>query len=125
MLTPEEFVRQNFTSWLMGSLNYPPSVMANEIGIRLNGTLRRCDTVVFDPDGSPLMIVEYKAPTINVTQDVFDQIVRYNMVLHAKYLIVSNGLRHFCCRIDYNHDTYHFLPRIPDYAEMRWGTREN
>ena len=62
--------------------------------------------------------MEYKAPDVKITQDVFDQIVRYNMVLHAQYLVVSNGLNHSCCRIDYAGNTYHFIPRIPQYAEI-------
>lgn len=93
--------------------------MANEIGIKLNGTRKRCDTVVFNPDGSPFVIVEYKAPDINITQNVFDQIVRYNMALKANYLIVSNGLQHYCCQIDYKNNSYRFIPRIPEYNEAK------
>lgn len=118
-LTPEEYVRQHFVAWLQTELNYPASLMANEHGIEVNGLRRRCDTVVFDRrDGSPLMIIEYKAPTVAVTQDTFDQIVRYNISLHARYLVVSNGLNHFCCAIDYAGGTYHFIPRIPDYRSV-------
>ncbi|MBD5357121.1 MAG: type I restriction enzyme HsdR N-terminal domain-containing protein [Bacteroides sp.] len=118
-LTPEEFVRQHFVNWLIYHLHYPLSLMANEIGIDLNGTKRRCDTVVFNSDGTPLIIIEYKAPNIKITQKVFDQIVRYNMVLHARYLIVSNGIQHFCCMIDYLNNTYNFIPRIPCYKELK------
>lgn len=117
-MTPEEYVRQNFVAWLTCDLHYPPEIMANEIGIDMNGTRRRCDTVVFNPDGMPLMVVEYKGPNINITQDTFDQIVRYNMVLKARYLIVSNGIRHYCCVVDYESKTYQFIPRIPDYREI-------
>lgn len=117
-LTPEEYVRQHFTSFLIEQLHYPRSIMANEITIDLNGTKKRCDTVVFGHDGQPLMIMEYKAPGVAVTQGVFDQIVRYNMRLRARYLVVSNGLRHYCCVIDYDKDTYHFIPRIPDYSAV-------
>lgn len=124
-LTPEEYVRQHFTSWLSNGLHYPEPLMANEASITLNDTRRRCDTVVFNPDGTPMMIVEYKAPTVRITQDVFDQIVRYNMVLRARYLVVSNGINHYCCRIDYEGDTYHFIPKVPDYHDLRWGTNEN
>lgn len=124
-LTPEEFVRQHFTSWLSTQLHYPVSLMANEIGIEFNGMKKRCDTVVFNPDGTPLMIVEYKAPEVQITQNVFDQIVRYNMTLRASYLVVSNGLNHYCCKIDYAGGTYHFIPTIPDYAELRRPFSEN
>ena len=92
--------------------------MANEIGIEVNGTKKRCDTVVFGRDGKPLVIVEYKAPDVNITQDTFDQIVRYNLVFHARYLIVSNGLNHYCCVMDYTNDTYHFIPAIPDFNDI-------
>lgn len=117
-LTPEELVRQQFTSWMRAEFHYPASVMANEIGLKLNGTQRRCDTVVFSPDGTPLLIIEFKAPNVAVTQDTFDQIVRYNMILRAKYLIVSNGIKHYCCVVDYKRNTYHFIPQIPDYREI-------
>lgn len=117
-LTPEEYVRQRFVDWLTNTLHYPPALIANEIGIELNATRRRCDTVVFSPNGDPLMIVEYKAPGVTVTQDVFDQIVRYNMVMKARYLVVSNGLEHFCCEIDYEHASYVYLPDIPVYSNI-------
>lgn len=114
-LTPEEYVRQHFAAWLTGELHYPASHIANEVSLTLNGTRRRCDTLIYDNHGEPLMIVEYKAPTVTVDQGVFDQIVRYNMVLRARYLTVSNGLRHYCCAIDYTTSSYHFLPGIPNY----------
>ena len=112
-MTPEEFVRQHFTRWMITHLSYPPSLMNNEVSISLNNTKRRCDTVVFRSDGSPLMIVEYKAPTVAVSQDVFDQIARYNMVLKSRYLVVSNGLSHYCCEMDYESGSYSFLREIP------------
>ena len=116
-LTPEEFVRQNFVHWLSSSLGYPQSHMANEVEIKLNDTKKRCDTVVFGRECEPLVIVEYKAPSVEITQQTFDQIVRYNREIHAKYLIVSNGLRHYCCLIDYTRDTYHFIRNIPTYLD--------
>jgi hypothetical protein len=92
--------------------------LANEIQLDLNGTKKRCDTVLFNKDLSARMIVEYKAPNIEITQAVFDQITRYNMVLKVEYLIVSNGMRHYCCKIDYNTMQYTFLPDIPSYTEL-------
>lgn len=112
-LTPEEYVRQHFTAWMTAQLGYPGSLMKNEVSIKLNDTSRRCDTVVFRSDGSPAVVLEYKAPTVTITQDVFDQIARYNMVLRSRFLIVSNGLRHFCCEMDYEKKSYRFLPNIP------------
>lgn len=117
-LTPEEWVRQHFVEFMIARRGYPASLMANEIGITLNGTKRRCDTVVFDRRGMPLTIVEYKSPDVAVTQKTFDQIVRYNMVLRARYLIVSNGLTHYCCAIDYDNHTYSFLADVPDYDSL-------
>ncbi|MDE7412981.1 MAG: type I restriction enzyme HsdR N-terminal domain-containing protein [Muribaculaceae bacterium] len=124
-LTPEEYVRQHFTAWLRNSLHYPASLMANEIGIEVNGMKKRCDTVVFSSDSSPLVIIEYKAPDVVISQSVFDQIVRYNMALKARYLIVSNGLNHYCCVIDYNTKSYNFIPAIPDYREITKTYSEN
>lgn len=115
-LTPEEYVRQHFTAWMTEKLGYPASLMNNEVPLKLNNTSRRCDTVVFRSDGTPAIIVEYKAPTVAITQSVFDQIARYNMVLRSRFLIVSNGLRHFCCEMDYDKETYRFLPHVPVWS---------
>ena len=117
-LTPEEWVRQHFVHFLTDFKGYPKGLLANEIQLDLNGTKKRCDTVLFNKDLSARMIVEYKAPNIEITQAVFDQITRYNMVLKVEYLIVSNGIRHYCCRIDYNTMQYTFLPDIPAFAEL-------
>lgn len=117
-LTPEEWVRQHFVNHLIEHLGYPATLMANEIGVTLNGMRRRCDSVVFDRRGRPLVIVEYKSPEVAVSQRTFDQIVRYNMVLHAAYLFVSNGLTHYCCRIDYATGSYGFLREIPGYGSL-------
>ncbi|MBR1803934.1 MAG: type I restriction enzyme HsdR N-terminal domain-containing protein [Muribaculaceae bacterium] len=117
-LTPEEWVRQHFVQYLIHERQFPPALMGNEVSLTQNGIKRRCDTVVAARDGSPLVIVEYKAPGITITQATFDQIVRYNMVLHARYLIVSNGMTHYCCRIHYDQNTYEFLPDIPLYTDL-------
>ncbi len=117
-LTPEEWVRQHFVEWLISEKKFPAALMGNEVSLTQNGIARRCDTVVADRTGQPLVIVEYKAPNINITQKTFDQIVRYNIVLHAKYLIVSNGLKHYCCLIDYETSKYRFLETIPCYEEL-------
>ena len=115
-LTPEEWVRQHFVHFLISEKGYRQELIANEVSIKLNGTAKRCDTVIYDRLLTPLMIVEYKAPSITITPKVFDQIVRYNRVLHVQYLIVSNGIRHFCCQIDYETLSYRFLKEIP-YAQ--------
>ena len=117
-LTPEEWVRQHFVAWLIADKQFPAALMANEVSLTQNGIARRCDTVALDHTGQSLVIVEYKAPTVKVTQKTFDQIVRYNMVLHARYLIVSNGLEHYCCQIDYENNSYRFLEEIPCYESL-------
>ena len=117
-LTPEEWVRQHFVHYLVAHKHYPPGLVANEISLTLNGTAKRCDTVVYDRQARPRVIVEYKAPHIEITQKVFAQVSRYNMVLRVDYLIVSNGLQHYCCRMDYDTNSCKFLPDIPEYGEI-------
>jgi type I site-specific restriction-modification system R (restriction) subunit len=118
-LTPEEFVRQNFVSYLITYKNYPKSRLANEIGIELGNVKKRCDTVLYDKYLHPLMIIEYKAPSVIIKQTAFDQITRYNMCLNVPWLIVSNGIQHYCCRIDYEKKEYFFYKEIPIYGELK------
>lgn len=119
VLTPEEWVRQHFVAWMIDHLDYPKSMMANEVAIHFNGMSRRCDTVVYSRRGlMPLMIVEYKAPGITVSQKTFDQIVRYNSVLRARWLVVSNGLSHYIARIDYERGRVTFLESMPTREEL-------
>lgn len=117
-LTPEEWVRQHFVNYLIVDKQYPEALMANEVQISLNRQKKRCDSVVYKKDLSSLVIIEYKAPDIKIDQYVFDQIVRYNIVLRVKYLIVSNGIQHYCCIVDYENQTYRFLTDIPVYKEL-------
>lgn len=117
-LTPEEWVRQHFVHFLLEHKGYPQALLANEVQVQLNGTKKRCDTVLYRRDLTARMIIEYKAPEIVITQKVFDQITRYNMVLKVDYLIVSNGLQHYCCRIDYEQNSYTFLEDIPMYTDL-------
>jgi hypothetical protein len=117
-LTPEEWVRQHFVNWIITEKGYPVSLMANETGIKLNSLYRRCDTVVYNNQLEPLMIIEYKESNVSINQDVFDQIVRYNIVLKVQYLVVSNGVNHYCCRMDYENQTYEFLTDIPNYMDL-------
>ena len=123
-LTPEEWVRQHFVHFLISEKGYPQSLMANEVQLKLNGMSRRCDTVAYDRTLKPRVIIEYKAPTVNITQQVFDQICRYNMVLQVDYLIVSNGLAHYCCKVDNTTHTYTFLKDIPSYEEVVKGKNQ-
>lgn len=118
-LTPEEWVRQQFTHFLVDFKNYPSALMGNEIELEASGKKRRCDSVVFNTQGKPCMIIEYKAPTVSITQKVFEQIRSYNLILHARYIVASNGMNHYCCEIDYDKSTFRFLPDIPPYDELR------
>ncbi|KAA6313070.1 hypothetical protein EZS27_036101 [termite gut metagenome] len=117
-LTPEEWVRQHFVHFLITHKGYPLGLMANEVALTLNGTQKRCDTVLYRRDLSARMIIEYKAPQIEITQTVFDQISRYNLKLKVDYLVVSNGMQHYCCRMDYENQHYTFLEDIPDYRSL-------
>lgn len=122
--TPEEYVRRRFTEWLMCDLHYPRSLMANELSLDINGLRRRADTYVVDRRGNPFMVIEYKAPYVSITQSVFDQAVRYNQVLGAQYIVVSNGLNHYCCKIT-DDGGYHFVPNIPDWNKAMLGCIDN
>lgn len=112
-LTPEEYVRQHFTAWLISDYGYPPQLMNNEVSLRVGGVCRRCDTLVYNSQGEPFIVVEYKETKVKITPQVFRQIALYNMVLHAKYLIVSNGLEHYCCQMNYDNGDYQFVENIP------------
>lgn len=117
-LTPEEWVRQHFVHYLITEKGYPKGRLVNEAVINLNGQQRRCDSLLYDESLTPLVIVEYKAPTITINQAVFEQIAAYNWVLRAKYLIVSNGMKHYCCALDYERHTVQFIENIPAYHEL-------
>lgn len=117
-LTPEEWVRQHFVNFLITEKEYPQGLIANEVQIKLNNQKKRCDSVIYNSTLKPLVIVEYKSPDVNITQDVFDQIARYNIVLKVDYLIVSNGINHYCCKIDYQNQTFQYLQEIPNYSEL-------
>jgi hypothetical protein len=115
-LTPEEWVRQHFTHWLVEHKGYPKGLLGNEIELRCGTKRLRCDSILYDKEARPKMIIEYKAPTVSVTQRVFNQISVYNLLLRVDFLVVSNGLQHYCCRMDYEHRTYQFMQEIPDYS---------
>lgn len=118
VLTPEEWVRQHFVHYLIAEKNYPASLIANEASLKLNNLTRRCDTVVYNTRLEPVMIMEYKEPHVPVTRQVFDQVARYNSVLRVRYIVVSNGMQHYCYRLDYEKQSYEYLTEIPDYGEL-------
>ncbi len=115
VLTPEEWVRQNYVQYLIHDKKYPKTLIAIEKQLKINHLIKRTDILIFDKNGNPHIIVECKAPSIKITQDAFDQIARYNLKLQAKYLIVTNGLEHFYCKMNYQQMKYDFLKEIPNY----------
>lgn len=115
LLTPEEWVRQNFIQFLILEKGYPSSLLMIETALAVNKLKKRTDIVACDNSGNPILVVECKATNIKITQDVFDQIARYNMTLKVKYLVVTNGLEHYCCEINHKNSSYSFLKDIPDY----------
>ncbi len=118
VITPEEWVRQHFVHMLINHYEYPSGLMANEVPLTLNQTKRRCDTVVYDKYGHPIVIIEYKRTTVEINQKVFDQISLYNIALKVPYLYVSNGIRSIACKVDYDKNEIRFLRDIPNYIDL-------
>ena len=117
-LTPEEWVRQHFVHYLIEHKHYPAALLANEVRLTIGDKSVRADSVLYDASLHARMIVEYKAPHIPITQKVFDQISVYNLLLHVDYLVVSNGMQTYICKMDYAHQKYLFLEDIPDYTDI-------
>lgn len=117
VLTPEEWVRQNFIQYLIHEKKYPENLMAVEKQIKVNGKQRRFDLLIYLRNGQPLLIAEFKAPNVKISQNAFDQVVRYNMSLRVEKVIVSNGLQHFACEIDYIKNNFSYLREIPEFCE--------
>ncbi|WP_019669656.1 type I restriction enzyme HsdR N-terminal domain-containing protein [Eudoraea adriatica] len=115
-LQPEEWVRQHVIHFLTMDKKYPTSLINVEKTLSLNGLKKRYDVVVFNTDGSIHILVECKSPNIKISQVVFDQIARYNLKMQSEYLMVSNGLDHFYCKMNYEEEKYSFLRQIPDFS---------
>lgn len=115
ILTPEEWVRQHCIRFLTEDKNYPKSLINAEKQLKIGKLIKRYDLVVYNSDGSIFLIVECKAPGIKITQETFDQIARYNLSLNASYLMLSNGLDHYYCQMDYQQETYRFLKELPEW----------
>ena len=118
VLTPEEWVRQNFVKYLIEEKNYPKSLLAIEKEITVNRLKKRCDIVIYNRDLKPIVIVECKSPSIKINQETFDQAARYNLSLNVKYLIITNGMNHYCCTIDEENKAYIFKEEIPSFLQM-------
>ncbi len=118
ILTPEEWVRQHTVQFLLQEKNYPKSYLNVEKSIKINDVNKRYDIVVFQPNGEIFLLIECKAPEVNITQNTFDQIARYNLKLNAKYLMVTNGLNHYFCQMDFEKEQYVFLKELPDFTNL-------
>lgn len=118
-MTPEEWVRQHVVKYLITQKKYPLLHINVEKIIKINGLTRRYDVVVFQPDGKILLLVECKAPEVVISQNTFDQIARYNMSLNAKFMMVTNGLNHYFCQMDYEQEKYNFLQDLPEYTRPK------
>jgi len=117
-LTPEEEVRQRFARYLVEEKGFPASLLMTEYALKLNKLSRRCDILVHKPAGHPALLVECKAPEVSISQATFDQVARYNLAFRVSYLIVTNGLKHYCCQIDFETERIEFLQEIPSYESL-------
>ncbi|MEZ4854504.1 type I restriction enzyme HsdR N-terminal domain-containing protein [Flavobacterium sp.] len=115
LLTPEEWVRQHTLFFLINELNYPISLINVEKLVNVNGIKKRYDIVVFNSNGSISVLVECKAPEVTINQKTFDQIAQYNLILKAKNLMVTNGLNHYFCQMDFENEKYVFLKNLPEF----------
>lgn len=118
LLTPEEWVRQQFIAFLIDHKNFPASLISIEKGLKVNQLQKRFDAVVFDRNRNPQVLIEFKAPQVKITEKTFSQIAAYNLKMKVKYLIVSNGLKHYCCLMDYEKKSFQFLSDIPDFKTI-------
>ena len=116
LLTPEEWVRQHVIQFLLQNKKYPKSLINVEKLIKINDLNKRYDGVVFQPNGEIFLLIECKAPEVAISQHTFDQIARYNLVLKAKYLMVTNGMNHYFCQMDFENEKYVFLKELPEYS---------
>ena len=123
-LTPEEWVRQNFVQYLITEGKYPPGLIGIEIMFSLNKLKRRVDVLIHDRQGKPVMIVECKEPEVKIDEKVFDQIVAYNMALKVPYIVVTNGIDHYACKIDHEENKWEFLMVIPLYEDLNPQTTQ-
>lgn len=117
ILTPEEWVRQHFINYLITCKGYPKALLANEVELKVGEKRMRCDSVLFGTDKLPRMIIEYKAPDVQITESVFNQIMAYNTILGVETLVMSNGLQHVIMHLDRDQDKWTFLPEMPVWEQ--------
>jgi len=115
VMTPEEWVRQNFLAYMVAELGYPKALIKVEPGLTYNNLPKRCDIAAFDRDGHPRALVECKATSVKISKATFDQVAVYNTKFGAKYIMVTNGLQHFCCEIDHEKRCANFMGALPAF----------
>ena len=115
-LTPEEWVRQHFIRFLVSKKSCPPSLIAIEKQFRVNKMSRRADILVYSRKARPVMMVECKAPQVQINQQVLDQLALYNLRFNVSYLVLTNGMVHYCCFLDAGKGGYRYMEDIPDYS---------
>lgn len=118
VLTPEEWVRQNFIEFLVQEKKYPRGLISIEKGLKLNDLQKRADAVIYNDEAKPHVLIEFKAPSQKINQEVFEQIGRYNSIFKVPYLIISNGLEHYCAKINFEKSTFEFLKEVPEYDKL-------
>jgi len=118
MFTPEEEVRQRFARYLIEEKEFPTALIMTEYTLKLNEMVRRCDILVHKPAGHPAVLVECKAPEVKITQNTFDQVARYNLVFNVKYLMVTNGLKLYCCYLDFATRKVEFMKEVSLYNDL-------
>lgn len=117
-LTPEELVRQNTIMYLANAKNYPLNLMRVEVGMKLNNMQKRCDILIYNRNIRPLLMVECKAASVKISQEIFYQLSRYNLIFKVPYLIATNGNDTYCCKINFGTQSYEFLKEIPQFEEL-------
>lgn len=118
-LTPEEWVRQHIIHFFINDKGYPASLISVETTVMVNKLSRRCDILLYNNSGKPVMIVECKAPAVKISQKVFDQVAAYNLPVKVNFLVVSNGIQHYCCKLDHENSSWIFMTEIPGYSEIK------
>jgi hypothetical protein len=116
VLTPEEWVRQHFVNYIITDLKYPRALIKIETGLIYNKLSKRSDIIVYNRDGLPWMVIECKAPDQKLSQQTLEQVTMYNASMKAKYIVVTNGLQHFCCEVNWNEKATTLMKSFPDYV---------
>jgi len=120
-LTPEEWVRQNFLGYMADHLGYPKGLIAVERQLKLNGLTKRCDILAYSKAGNPVLLVECKAPSVTLTNEVFAQVARYNITLQVPFLAITNGLTHYAARISFSDKKFEMLAAFPTFEVVTAG----